>query len=87
VLLFLIVVKDVSKILYLFLINLIFLIWTYNIIVTKKIIMVGMVVGSFAGSYIPLIWGDSAFSMSSLLFGALGGFIGIWAGYKVADWV
>jgi hypothetical protein len=52
---------------------------------TKKFIMLGMVVGSFAGSYIPLIWGDSAFSMSSLFFGALGGFIGIWAGYKVAD--
>jgi hypothetical protein len=85
VLLFLIVVKDVSKILYLFLINLIFLIWTYNIIVTKKFIMVGMVVGSFAGSYIPLIWGDSAFSMSSILFGILGGCIGVWAGFKVAN--
>jgi hypothetical protein len=54
---------------------------------TKKFIMLGMVVGSFAGSYIPLIWGDSAFSMSSLVFGALGGFIGIWAGYKVANWL
>jgi hypothetical protein len=54
---------------------------------TKKFIMLGMVVGSFAGSYIPLIWGDSAFSMSSLFFGALGGFIGIWAGYTVANWL
>ena len=49
--------------------------------------MLGMVIGSFAGSYIPVIWGDSAFSMSSLFFGALGGIIGIWAGYKVADWL
>ena len=51
----------------------------------KKFIMLGMVLGSFAGSYIPVIWGDSAFSMTSLFFGALGGIIGIWDGYKVAD--
>jgi hypothetical protein len=49
--------------------------------------MLGMVVGSVAGSCIPLIWGDSALSMSSLFFGVLGGFIGIWAGYKIAkEW-
>ncbi len=59
----------------------------YNITMQKKFIMLGMVIGSVAGSYIPLIWGDSAFSMSSLFFGALGGFIGIWAGYKVANWL
>jgi hypothetical protein len=49
----------------------------------KKIVMTGMAIGSFAGSYIPLIWGGSVLSMSSLLFGALGGFIGIWAGYQI----
>jgi hypothetical protein len=53
----------------------------------KKFVMTGMVIGSFIGSYIPLIWGDSALSMSSLFFGALGGSIGIWAGYKMGkDW-
>jgi uncharacterized membrane protein YeaQ/YmgE (transglycosylase-associated protein family) len=51
----------------------------------KKFIMLGMVVGSFVGSYIPLIWGDSAFSMSSILFGVVGGIIGIWAGFKIAE--
>jgi hypothetical protein len=54
----------------------------YNIIM-KKTVMTGMVIGSFAGSYIPLMWGDSMLSMSPLFFGALGGFIGIWAGYQI----
>ncbi len=49
----------------------------------KKFITLGMVIGSVIGSYIPLIWGDSAFSMTSFLFGGLGGFVGIWAGYKI----
>ena len=53
----------------------------------KKFIMLGMVVGSVAGSYIPSIWGDSAFSVSSMLFGILGGCIGIWVGFKVAEWL
>jgi len=53
----------------------------------KKFIMLGMVVGSFAGSYIPLIWGDSAFSLTSILFGILGGCIGVWAGFKVDNWL
>jgi hypothetical protein len=41
----------------------------------KKFIMLGMVVGSFAGSYIPLIWG------------ILGGCIGVWADFKVDNWL
>jgi uncharacterized membrane protein len=55
--------------------------------VEKKFIMLGMIVGSFAGSYIPLIWGGSAFSLSSLFFGAIGGLVGIWAGYQAANWL
>jgi hypothetical protein len=54
---------------------------------TKKWIMLGMIVGSFAGSYVPVLWGASAFSLSSFFFGSLGGLIGIWAGYKIADWL
>jgi hypothetical protein len=59
----------------------------YNLVMAKKWIMLGMFVGSFAGSYVPVLWGDSAFSLSSLFFGAVGGLIGIWAGYKIADWL
>ena len=48
-----------------------------------KLVMLGMIVGSVAGGYIPLLWGESAFSVSSILFSALGGFTGIWIGYKI----
>jgi hypothetical protein len=57
----------------------------YNIIMTKKWIMLGMIVGSVAGSYVPALWGSSAFSPISFFFAGLGGLIGIWAGYKIAE--
>jgi len=50
----------------------------------KTLIMFAMVVGSCTGSYIPVLWGGSLLSMSSLLLGAIGGFAGIWIGYKIA---
>lgn len=52
----------------------------------KTLVTIGMVIGSFIGSYIPLIWGDNVLSITSILFGAFGGFMGIWAGYKIAQW-
>jgi hypothetical protein len=42
----------------------------------------GMMIGSFVGGFIPLLWGDSAFSMSAIFFSAIGGIVGIAAGYK-----
>lgn len=42
-----------------------------------------MVVGSYLGSLIPLIWGDSMFSVTSVIFGGIGAFIGIYIGYKI----
>jgi hypothetical protein len=53
----------------------------------KKLTMFGAFVGSCAGSYIPVLWGGSLLSMSSLLLGAVGGFAGIWTGYKIAVWM
>jgi hypothetical protein len=50
----------------------------------KTLIMFGAFVRSCAGSYIPVLWGGSLLSMSSLLLGAVGGFAGIWIGYKIA---
>ncbi|EKE21652.1 MAG: hypothetical protein ACD_7C00163G0005 [uncultured bacterium] len=50
----------------------------------RLLIMVNAVVGSIAGSYIPLFWGGSVFSMTSLILSAMGGFLGIWLGYKMA---
>jgi hypothetical protein len=51
----------------------------------KALIIFFMVIGSYAGSCIPLIWGDSLFSISSLFFSAIGGFLGIWAGYSASQ--
>ena len=51
----------------------------------KTLIMTGMIFGSYAGSYLPMFWGGSVLSVSSILFGAVGGFVGIWAGYRLAN--
>ncbi len=47
-----------------------------------KLIWLGMFVGSAIGSYIPLIWGGSVFSLSSVLLSAVGGIIGIWLAFR-----
>ena len=41
--------------------------------------------GLFVGGYVPVLWGASSFSVESLLFGALGGFAGVWAGVRLAE--
>jgi len=51
---------------------------------SKTLIMIGMVAGSMLGGSIPSLWGDSGLSMASVLTGAIGGFLGIWAGYKIS---
>jgi outer membrane lipoprotein SlyB len=50
----------------------------------KTLIMIGMVVGSSLGGYLPALWGAGGFSMSSVVFGAVGGVAGIWAGFKLS---
>ncbi len=50
---------------------------------TKQVIMTATIIGSTIGSFIPLIWGDGFLSLSSVFFTALGGFAGIWIGYKL----
>ena len=47
--------------------------------------MIGLVVGSTLGGMVPLLWGDSAFSVMSVLLGGVGGVIGIWAGYRIVN--
>jgi len=43
--------------------------------------MLGMTVGGF----VPELWGDSGFSLTALVFTAIGGIAGVWAGVRVAD--
>ncbi len=51
----------------------------------KQAVWVGMIVGSGVGSFIPTLWGAGMLSFSSVIFSALGGFLGIWIGYKVSQ--
>jgi hypothetical protein len=51
----------------------------------KKLIMVGMTIGSIIGGYIPELWDAGIFSMSGVVFSAIGGFVGIWIGYKLGE--
>ena len=51
----------------------------------KKLIMFLMFVGSTLGGLIPSIWDASLFSLSSVIFSAIGGFLGIWLGYKIGS--
>lgn len=52
---------------------------------TKKAIFFGMAVGGFVGGWIPSLWGAGSFSLQSVIFGTIGGLVGIWAGYKFAN--
>jgi hypothetical protein len=49
----------------------------------KKIIWVGMIIGSYLGSLVPNLWGAGFLSMSSLFLSALGGIEGIWIAFKL----
>jgi hypothetical protein len=40
---------------------------------------------SMIGSYVPVIWGGSAFSFSSLLLGGVGGIFGVFVAIKIGN--
>jgi hypothetical protein len=50
----------------------------------KTIVIIGMVIGSYAGSCVPLLWGESLLSMSSIILGGVGGLAGIFVAYKIS---
>jgi hypothetical protein len=52
---------------------------------SKKFIWLGLFLGSIIGSYVPTIWGTGIFSFTSILFGMLGGAVGIWLGFKIGQ--
>lgn len=48
----------------------------------KKLIWIGMTIGTAIGSYVPALWGAGMLSFSSVLLGGVGGILGIWLGAK-----
>ena len=57
--------------------------WYAHDMESKKVIWLGMGVGSTIGSVIPLLWGGSELSMSSIFLSAFGGAVGIWLAFKL----
>lgn len=51
----------------------------------KTMIYVGIFVGGLIGSYVPVLFGQSAFSAASILGSGVGSLVGIWAGYKLGQ--
>jgi hypothetical protein len=51
---------------------------------TKQFTTVGLLVGSTIGSFIPMLWGASELSFSSLFFGAIGAIAGIYVGFRLS---
>jgi hypothetical protein len=52
---------------------------------SKFLIYLGLFIGSTVGGYIPVLWGGSMLSMSSILLSAAGGILGIYVGFKLSD--
>jgi hypothetical protein len=41
--------------------------------------------GTFAGSFVPDLWGGSELGLASVVLGALGGVAGVWLGVRLSD--
>lgn len=52
---------------------------------SKSLIWIFMFVGSAIGGFIPSLWGDSFFSMWSVVLTAVGGIAGIYLGFKLSN--
>ncbi len=53
----------------------------------KTLVWIGLSIGSLVGAYVPFLWGADVLSFSPLLSSAAGGFLGIWLGFKLGDWL
>ena len=51
----------------------------------RSVIGLCVVFGATLGGYVPVLWGASSFSLTSLLFGFVGAVAGAWAGARLAD--
>jgi len=49
------------------------------------LIWIGLFAGSTVGGMISSLWGDGFLTLSSVLLTAVGGFVGIWIGFKLSN--
>ncbi len=52
-------------------------------LVSKGPTYAGATVGGLVASFIPSLWGAGQFSLASLAFCMVGGFLGIWIAYRL----
>jgi uncharacterized membrane protein YeaQ/YmgE (transglycosylase-associated protein family) len=52
---------------------------------THKAAMRGVMIGSLVGGLIPSLWGDNPLGVASVVCSAIGGVVGIWVGYRIAN--
>lgn len=50
----------------------------------RRVVWLFVAVGSTVGGLLPEAWGASAFGLSSLVFGTLGGVAGVWIASRLA---
>jgi hypothetical protein len=53
----------------------------------KGLMWICITIGGIVGSYIPVLWHAGYFSMTSIIFGGLGSLAGVWAAYKLNDYI
>ena len=51
----------------------------------KKLVWIGLFVGSTVGGFVPALWGAGLLSVSGIIFSGIGGISGIWLGFKFGD--
>ena len=52
----------------------------------RSVIGLCAMVGLTAGGYLPVLWGASAFSLTSILFSGIGGVAGVWLGVRISEY-
>ncbi len=53
---------------------------------SKTVVFICMSVGSLIGGYLPVLFGVSAFSFTSVITSAVGGIIGVFVGLRLGDY-
>ena len=53
----------------------------------KTLVFLGMIVGSIIGGYLPALFGVSLLSYTSIITSTVGGFLGMWVGFKLSQWL
>jgi len=51
----------------------------------RSVIGLSVFIGSTLGGFVPDLWHAGMFSLSGVLFGALGGIAGLWLGVRVSN--